>query len=230
MAKVSRVLTAASGVLAATFAVGFFAFAGLIGTSWPVSAPVVDGIVVLTGSDERITAGLEQMAEGRGRRLLISGVNPSNRSFGALSRGLESRHLGADLSACCIDLGYRALNTRGNADEARDWAGKWGFRSLLVVTSDFHMARSMAEFSRAMPDVKLIAHPVASRYAHERWWASGVLARLLAGEYIKFLASTARIGAVRMIGAWDSFLYAEREPAASPNSGHPETRLPKRAS
>ena len=213
MAKVPRVLSVTSGVLALAIAVGFVAFAGQVHRDWPVGAPAAEGIVVLTGGDERISAGLEQMAEGRGRRLLISGVHPSNKSPEQLSR-----RLGEALPACCIDLGYRALNTIGNAEEARDWARQWGFRSLLVVTSDFHMARSMAEFSRAMPGVKLIAHPVASRYVRHPWWESRALAQTLAGEYVKFLASKVRLGASQMIGAWGNLMFAERRPAADP--GH----------
>ena len=163
--------------------------------------------IILMGS-------LEQLAEGRGRRLLISGVNPSNKSTGDLSRWL-----GEALPACCIDLGYRAQNTIGNADEARDWARTWGYRSLLVVTSDFHMARSMTEFRRAMPGIKLIAHPVASRYAQPQWWASRSSAQKLAAEYMKFLASKVRLGASRMVGAFDNLMFAEREVLPVPRSG-----------
>ena len=206
MAKVLRVLSAALGVLGCVLALGLVAFAGLVHATWPVDVPSADGIVVLTGGDERIAAGLEQLAEGRGRRLLISGVNPSNKSTEDLSRWL-----GEALPACCIDLGYRAQNTIGNADEARDWARTWGYRSLLVVTSDFHMARSMTEFRRAMPGIKLIAHPVASRYAQPQWWASRSSAQKLAAEYMKFLASKVRLGASRMVGAFDNLMFAERE-------------------
>ena len=210
MAKVLRLLSTTLGVLVAALALGLFVFAGLVHRSWPVDAPSADGIVVLTGRDERIAAGVEQLTEGHGRRMLISGVNPSNKTLGELSR-----RLGGALPACCIDLGYQALNTIGNADEARDWARTWGYRSLLVVTSDFHMARSMTEFRRAMPDIKLIAHPVASRYAHHAWWESRSLAQTLAAEYVKFLAANVRLGASRVAGAFDNLMFAERDSAAA---------------
>ena len=106
------------------------------------------------------------------------------------------------------------MNTIGNADEAREWTARWGFRSIMVVTSDFHMARSLTEFSRAMPGVKLIAHPVPSRYVRHPWWSSRVLAQSLAGEYVKFLASTVRLGASRMVGALHNFRYAGRNPVS----------------
>lgn len=211
MAKVSRIIGLSTCALACAFAIGFAGFAMALRWPWHDDAAFdmskADGIVVLTGGDERITTGLDLMADGRGRRLLISGVNRANKSPQELSR-----RIGEALPACCIDLGYQAMNTIGNADEASTWAKRWGFRSIMVVTSDFHMARSLVEFSRAMPGVRLIAHPVPSRFGRHPWWSSRVLAQTLAGEYVKFLASSARLGAVRMIGACNHFLHAERQP------------------
>lgn len=220
MAKVSRIIGLSASALVVALGIGFAGFATALpgaGQSDAANAPnaansanvaTADGIVVLTGGDERITTGLELMADGRGRRLLISGVNRANKSPQELSR-----RIGEALPACCIDLGYQAMNTIGNADEASDWAKRWGFRSIMVVTSDFHMARSLVEFSRAMPEVKLIAHPVPSRFGRQPWWSSRSLAQMLAGEYVKFLASSARLGASRMIGACNNFLHVERQPA-----------------
>lgn len=207
MAMVWRLMGLMTGAVIAALAAGFVGFAASVNWPWPASALTADGIVVLTGGDDRITAGLDLIAGHRGRRLLISGVNRTHRSPEELSR-----RIGEALPGCCIDLGYRAMNTIGNADEAREWTARWGFRSIMVVTSDFHMARSLTEFSRAMPGVKLIAHPVPSRYVRHPWWSSRVLAQSLAGEYVKFLASTVRFGASWMIGAWDNFRYAERDP------------------
>lgn len=213
MAKVLRKLTVVTCCAAIGLVAGFIAFAGTVGRYPVLPASGADGIVVLTGSDDRIATGLDLMSEGRGRRLLISGVHPRNRSPEELSR-----RLGETSPACCIDLGYRAQNTIGNADEARDWATRWGFHSLIVVTSDFHMPRSMTEFARAMPDMKLIAHPVPSRYLRAAWWENHVLIRSLAGEYVKFLAANVRLGASRMMGAVGAFSYAERKPP-SPRTG-----------
>ncbi len=215
MAKVSRILAVSTCALVLALTIGFAIFATALRSAWHADASPVsskaDGIVVLTGGDERITTGLELMADGRGRRLLISGVNRANKSPEELSR-----RIGEALPACCIDLGYQAINTIGNADEASNWASHWGFRSILVVTSDFHMARSLVEFSRAMPGIELIAHPVPSRYSRQPWWSSRTLAQTLAGEYVKFLASSARLGAVRMIGACNKILYVEQPAERAP--------------
>ncbi len=222
MAKVSRIIGMSTCVLVLALTIGFAVFAtalrGELQADATPDASTADGIVVLTGGDERITTGLELMADGRGRRLLISGVNRANRNPQELSR-----RIGEALPACCIDLGYQAMNTIGNADEARHWAMRWGFRSIMVVTSDFHMARSLVEFSRAMPDIKLIAHPVPSRFGRQPWWSSRALAQTLAREYMKLLASSARLGASRVISACNNFIYIEQQPV-----GHPPPRVSQR--
>lgn len=215
MAKMLRILSLAAVVGAIALSAGFLVFVSGVERHAPAPAEAerVDGIVVLTGGFERVVTGLDLMSEGRGRRLLISGVHRSNRSPEELSR-----RIGEIAPSCCIDLGYRAMNTIGNALEAQDWARRWGFQSLLIVTSDFHMPRSLAEFSLAMPDIKLIAYPVPSRYARTAWWESRPLAQSLVGEYVKFLASTARLGASRVLSALTSQALAGRQPT-QPGSG-----------
>ena len=91
--------------------------------------------------------------------------------------------------ACCVDLDYRALNTIGNAEQTRRWARQHGFRSLLVVTSTYHMPRTLAEIGHALPDVQA-RRPC--RRARNAWTstaggASPQLARLLATEYVKYV-------------------------------------------
>src|SRR5829696_8184299 len=66
-----------------------------------------DGIVVLTGGASRITDAIELLAAGRGKRLLISGVNRAT-SAAEISR-IVPRYEG--LVACCVDLDYAAVNT-----------------------------------------------------------------------------------------------------------------------
>jgi 1-acyl-sn-glycerol-3-phosphate acyltransferase len=145
-------LTRAVVVLAAlvgiVLAAGFVAFAmSIAGARVPAGARA-EGIVVLTGGGGRIDGALHLLAEGRARRLLISGVNPSV-DIGALA-GTVDKELEVAL-ACCVDLGRDARDTIGNAAETRDWARTKGYTSLIVVTSDYHMPRSMAELAEAMP-------------------------------------------------------------------------------
>ena len=65
---------------------------------------------------------------------------------------------------CCVDLGKAALNTEGNAEETADWANVYGFASIVLVTADYHMPRSLILFRKAMPGVHIVAHPVSGEW------------------------------------------------------------------
>ncbi len=149
-----------------------------------------DGIVVLTGGTSRITDALELLAAGRGKRLLITGVNP-----GTTTNDIARQAAGYDrLLGCCVDLDYSAINTLGNAVEARRWAIDRGFRSLIIVTSSYHMPRALAEIAHQLPDVALIPFPVVpDRLRIEPWWSNGATTRLVLSEYIKYLYAHVRM-------------------------------------
>jgi uncharacterized SAM-binding protein YcdF (DUF218 family) len=149
-----------------------------------------DGIVVLTGAAARIPDAIELLAAERGKRLLISGVFRSTRSAEiARLTPLYSKYL-----ACCIDLDRSALNTFGNAIQTRHWAREHNFNSLIIVTSNWHMPRAMNELAHQLPDVALIPYPVISeKVKNEPWWQNGGTARLLIGEYFKYLFGILRL-------------------------------------
>ena len=149
-----------------------------------------DGIVVLTGAASRIPDAIELLASERGKRLLISGVHraTSAREIARLTP------LYSKFFSCCIDLDRSALNTFGNAIEAKRWAREHNFNSLIVVTSNWHMPRAMAEFAHQLPDVTLISYPVISpRVKDEPWWSNLDTARLLFAEYLKYLFALTRM-------------------------------------
>lgn len=169
---------------------GFFAFAAYVDRHNHEPPLRSDGIVVLTGGTERIADGARLMVNGYGRRMLISGVH-TRTSADDLARLYTDLR---DYSTCCVDLGYQALNTRGNAQESRRWAQKHDLRSLIVVTSDYHMPRTIAEFRAAMPGVRLSPHAVVPDARESgSWWRDAATARLLIMEYLKYLLATARI-------------------------------------
>jgi len=168
---------------------GFVRFASAVAAMSPPAWAQADGIVVLTGGADRISGGVTLLAQGRAERLLISGVNPATDAaeiVGTVAGGVS-------LIDCCIDLDRRAENTVGNAEETAKWAIRNGFHSLIVVTSAYHMPRSLSELEQVLPDVELIPHPVAREGLRlEHWYREPGTLRLLLGEYVKYIAAEAR--------------------------------------
>ena len=176
-------------VLAAAWGLGLAWFVAQAGRGGEVDPDHTDAIVVLTGGSERLRAGLDLLARGTAERLLVSGVHRDVRleELFALSPTDDSLR-------CCVDLGYAASDTIGNAQEAAAWMRAHGFRSLRLVTSNYHMPRSMLEFRAAMPDIEIRRQPVDPGTVHlDRWWAWPGTARLIVSEYNKFLVALARV-------------------------------------
>src|SRR6202789_2019886 len=149
-----------------------------------------DGIVVLTGGSSRVSDAMELLADGYGKRLLISGVHPAS-GASDISRSLSDNQ---SLLNCCVDLDRSAINTRSNAAETRRWAHERGFKSLIVVTSNYHMPRAIVELSHAMPDIALIPYAVVGdKWRDEPWWTSGGTFRLVLSEYVKYVAAAVRV-------------------------------------
>jgi uncharacterized SAM-binding protein YcdF (DUF218 family) len=178
------------GLAVALFVGGFIWFVQTLPVTEAAPVHKAEGIVVLTGAAFRIGDALDLLAAGHGKRLLITGVNPQTRSREISSLVPEHRRW----FACCVDLDHSATNTIGNAIETRRWAKARGFKSLIVVTSNFHMPRAMAELAHQLPDVALEPFPVVSeRVRVENWWSNPAIAKLLFFEYLKYIASEARI-------------------------------------
>lgn len=173
-----------------TLLFGFMAFLWLLPSQQIALDRNADGIVVLTGGTARVSDALELLAAGRGKRLLITGVNPGT-TTGEIARQLADY---SRILACCVDLDYSAINTLGNAVETRRWALDRGFHSLIIVTSAYHMPRALAEIAHQLPDVTLIPFPVVSdRLRVEPWWANSATTRLVLSEYFKFLFAQVRM-------------------------------------
>jgi uncharacterized SAM-binding protein YcdF (DUF218 family) len=172
------------------FFAGFILFASAIPREEEEPHRSADGIVALTGGPSRIADAVELLTAGRGQRLLISGVNPSTTPDELIRLNPELEKL----FVCCVDLGHQALNTTGNATEVAQWTREHQFRSIIVVTSAWHMPRALVELERELAGVELIPHAVVSdRLRDEPWWTNLQTVRLLLVEYVKYLATYARI-------------------------------------
>jgi len=171
--------------------IGLFVFADRVRSYAPAAEPArADAIVALTGpSAERGSAAIRLLEQDKGERVLISGVNREVRrqELRALTPG-SSR-----LFNCCVDLGFEAEDTVGNAQEIAAWAEAKGYDSLIVVTSDYHMPRALTEIRAAAPGVELTPFAVETPSLDDsRWWRAAVTARRMTLEYMKYLAAMAR--------------------------------------
>lgn len=167
---------------------GFLVFLVTLEAEPRQNEAAADGIVALTGGSDRISDAVELLAEGKGKRLLISGVNRST----SPERLANTMPQHVALFDCCIDMDYQARNTLGNAVETRRWAEARSVRSLIVVTSSYHMPRAMLELQRAMPGIELRPHPVVAERQDANAWRGLAATKLLATEYGKFLAAYVR--------------------------------------
>ena len=147
-----------------------------------------DGIVALTGGPFRINDALDLLASGHGKRLLISGVNPTTRR-GEIARLMPEHER---WFTCCVDIDHSAT-TIGNAIETRQWVKSRGFQSLIVVTANFHIPRALVELEHELPDVMLVPYGVVSEKMRiEAWWENPETARLLFLEYLKYIVARVR--------------------------------------
>jgi uncharacterized SAM-binding protein YcdF (DUF218 family) len=208
-----RLALAVIGAVVAVLVAGFAGFLFNLRSAEVRPERKADGIVVLTGGSSRVSDAMELLAAGYGKRLLISGVHPTI-AAADISRSVQE---GQGLFHCCVDLDHSAVNTRSNALETRRWARERGFRSLVVVTSNYHMPRAIVEMSHAMPDVTLVPFAVVGdKWRDEPWWSSGATFRLALSEYVKYIAATFR---VRLEGfGVDPTLF---EPADQPTGALP---------
>jgi uncharacterized SAM-binding protein YcdF (DUF218 family) len=181
-------------LLAVAWLAGLVAFVSIIPEAADAPDEKTDAIVVLTGGSERLAEGLRLLAAGRAGTLFVSGVG-KDVELASLLQGLPPGVTPPDAAerACCIALGHGADNTLGNARETAAWMASRGFRSLRLVTADYHMPRSLIEFRRAMPDIRIAGHPVyPPQVMRTGWWRWPGTTFLLIGEYDKLLLSLAR--------------------------------------
>lgn len=187
--RLIRIALIAAALAALSLGVGFLWFVGHLPAGDITPNRNADGIVVLTGRASRISDAIELLASRRGKRLLISGVYPTT-TAAAIARLVPENQRWV---ACCVDLDHSAVNTIGNAIQTRQWVIQHDMKSLIVVTSNYHMPRAMTELAHQLPNVVLIAYPVVpERVRIESWWSSPTTARLLFAEYLKYIRTMIR--------------------------------------
>ena len=175
--------------------IGFFIFTGSIERS-QLEPRTADGIAVLTGGAARIDKAMKLLTQQKAKRLLITGVNRTTSTEELKQLASE----GDQLFTCCVDIDKEARNTIDNATETSQWVARNHYTSVIVVTSNYHMPRALAELARVMPGVTLIPYSVVDNNVHlDRWWTFPGTTRLLISEYLKYLPALARLGATQLV-------------------------------
>jgi uncharacterized SAM-binding protein YcdF (DUF218 family) len=186
----ARIVLLSGVALVAALAVGFGFFAEHISLlTQPTDMRAADGIIVLTGGQSRLGAALDLLKAGKGKRLLISGVNPH------AGRKALREVTGTDkqLFLCCVDIDHKALDTIGNAEQSAKWVAEHDYGSVILVTNNYHMPRSLLEMHRLLGEANVEPYPVVnSRLDDGSWLTKPAALRVLATEYVKYLAALAR--------------------------------------
>ena len=136
----------AAALLLLLYALAFIVFAFTLGRPAPANTPATDAAVVLTGGAGRFEHAMDVLRAGKAKRLLVSGVDPS------VTKPDLARRIPGEKKwlACCVDLGSESVDTRSNAEETARWLAKHNYRSVRLITSDWHMRRAHYEFDRAL--------------------------------------------------------------------------------
>ena len=140
-----------------------------------------DAVVVLAGGKGRIEEGVRLYRQGKGERLFLIGVDPS------VTKGDLYKETPEVRSSEQVYLEKISRNTLENAIFARELIVKNNVRSLLLITSRYHMKRSLLIFRNILPkDIAIYPHPVAVKNSAEAWWSHGGSLRLLFSEFYKY--------------------------------------------
>lgn len=171
------------------WAVGLLCFIRYIPDNVKDITTRTDAIVVLTGGSNRLMTGIKLLEEGKAKKLLISGVgeHATINHLKVLSKEVDPTQV-KPLEPR-ITIGHLATDTEGNATEASIWMEFQHYRSLRLVTANYHLPRSIMQFHEVMPDITIIPHPVfPNNFKLHEWWKAPGTARLLISEYNKFIA------------------------------------------
>lgn len=140
-------------LLVLLYALGFILFGVTLGQ--PAEAEEkTDAAIVITGGTGRIEYAMKVLEQGKAKRLLIAGADPLVRKRDLVDRfGAKNQ-----LVRCCVDLGSESVDTRSNAEEAQRWLAKHKFKSVRLITNDWHMRRAAYEFRRVIGGKYQVVH------------------------------------------------------------------------
>ena len=154
-------------------------------------------IVILTGGTNRIKDGLN-IIENFGKsnknnyKILVSGTG-----MGFTKNSLKKKlgpNFNPQLIQCCIDLDSVSKNTFTNARETFKWANKYNIKEFILITSNYHMPRSILEFKNVMPNLKIFTYAITpEKHDIKNWLSSYQTFGLVLTEYCKYIVASLRI-------------------------------------
>lgn len=162
--------------------IGFIMFAEMINEFDIDKMEKTDAVVVLTGGKNRINEAAKLLNQKNADKMFISGVSQET-SLEELVEKYDMETYYADN----VEIGQEAKNTLENAKEVKEWVEKNNISSIRLVTSNYHMPRSMEEIEAATDGVSIIPHPVYSENVAKKWWTSWKSFKFVASEYNKFI-------------------------------------------
>lgn len=162
---------------------GLIFFTHLIPFSGQDNDFFTDGIVVFTGGEARLQEAVSLFEQHKAKYLLVSGVNPESTFKDKIAKmPLKSQ----------ITIGY-ASDTIENAKETAQWARVNHLKSLRLITSNYHVPRSLFELRHLLPQVQIFPHGVVSEsFLRPKWWLNPPTLVLVVQEYNKFLFALLR--------------------------------------
>ncbi|MEQ9116448.1 MAG: YdcF family protein [Rickettsiales bacterium] len=146
-----------------------------------------DAIVVLTGGMHRVEEGFNKFSDHISRRMFISGVHDRTK-LNELIILNEQQVFNMLKNAKNVELGKKAHSTKENAEETYGWIKKNNIKSIRLVTSNYHMPRSIFEFKKILPNIRIVPNPVfSSNFQKNNWWNHLLTVKIMVKEYFKFL-------------------------------------------
>lgn len=140
-----------------------------------------DAIVVLAGGKGRVEEGVRLFRESRADYLFFIGVDPSVRKSDLY------RPQPGDPSPDKVILEKASRNTLENAIFGRDLLVSHDIRSIILITSRYHLKRSSILFRNSLPkDIAIYPYPVDSSKLKESWWNHSGSFQLLFREFYKY--------------------------------------------
>ena len=141
-----------------------------------------DGIAVLTGGKGRINLGLELFSSNRNLQLIISGVDKKVSDKSIIPEGLNNKSN--------ITIDKDSESTYQNAKVINKWASEYKLQNITIITSYYHMPRSMMLIQSLTPNINFYAYPVEKKIFNKVSFKENILYySFLTEEYIKYVVS-----------------------------------------